>query len=215
MSNKLEGTVFISGVINDCEFSAEGSTEGDASTGEYKVRLDYKSVPKGWDPLMYTDVKVSLIFLKEENDGLNFLSLAGGKYTSSGSIDFGDGNSLRNNTMIEVQGSRIRAVYVMYGTAKTGDLGGMEFFEETMVPFGPGRIAALGLARWRTRAGEPLDAIFSTRYDFSPKKSLSRPQVRRIEPRPSFDKSRACFDCTYRGRVFALPRGVEVASAYV
>jgi Green fluorescent protein len=209
-ATQLSGTVFISGVINDCEFSADGEASGDPATGDYKVHLDYKSVPKGWDPLMYTDVKVSLVFLKEEGGGKNFLAVTGGRYTSAGSIDFDDGNYLRNHTTIEVEGNRIKAVYVMHGSAKTGALATMEFFEETMIPFGPGRIAAVGLARWKAHSGELLDAIFSTRYDFDKKFSLAVPQVRRIEAQPTFDKSSRRFSSSYRGKVAALPGAVRL-----
>jgi hypothetical protein len=215
-TRQLSGTVFISGVINDCEFSADGHASGDADSGQYTVELNYKTVPAGWDPLMYTDVKVSLLFLKEEQGATNFLSLTGGKYTSSGSIDFGDGNYLRNNTTIEVvDGNKIRAVYVMYGTAKTGRLSSMEFFEETLLPFGPGRIAALAVARWKTADGKPLDAIFSTRYDFDKKHSLKQSQVRRIEARPSFDKLTSRFSSTYQGRVLPIPNLVNRAGPYI
>src|SRR6266540_2593677 len=74
----LSGEVRITGVINDEEFSAEGEASGNPTTGEYRVTLNYKHIPRGWHPLMYTDVKVSLLFLKEEGSAVNFLTLCGG-----------------------------------------------------------------------------------------------------------------------------------------
>lgn len=211
---QISGEVRITGVINDEEFSAEGDASGDPSTGEYRVRLEYAHIPTGWHPLMYTDVKVSLLFLKEEEHGRNFLNLTGGSYTSAGTIDFGDGHVLRNNTNIRLLDQRtFRAVYVMYGTARMDELVGMEYFEETMLPFGPGRIAALAIARWNTRSGQPLDAIFSTRYNFDPKYRLDRPQMRRIEAKPSLD--RMTFSSTYTGRVRHLPRLIEEGGPYI
>jgi hypothetical protein len=211
---ELAGTVRITGVINDSEFWAEGEASGNPSTGEYKVHLDYKSVPPGWDPLMYTDVKVSLLFLKEEGKAQNFLRLANGNYTSAGTIDLGDGNVLRNNTRISLLDKRtFVAVYVMYGTAHTGELSSMEFFEETLLPFGKGRIAALGLARWKRPDGTDLDAMFSTQYYLENGSQLAHPQVRRIEAKPNFQEGR--FASTYVGKVRLLPRIIEEGGPYI
>src|SRR5260370_7696428 len=136
---------------------------------------------------MYTDMKVSLLFLKEEEGGQNFITLAGGHYTSAGTIDLGDGNVLRNNTSIQMLDDRtFKAVYVMYGTAQLGELGELEHFEETMLPMGPGRVAALALARWKRPRGEPVDAMFSTRYHFASERSLSAVHVPRIHAHPQF-----------------------------
>lgn len=220
----LFGEVRVTGVINDEEFAASGEASGDPESGEYDVRLDYENVPNDWDPLMYTDVKVSLLFHREEEGGRNFLTLANGTYRSAGTIDLGDGNVLRNNTVIELLGdNRFRAVYVMYGTAKTGPLEGIEFFEETMLPFGPGRVAALALARWRKEGGEDLDALFSTRYEFDHSNRLDRPQFRRLEAAPTFEatakeQERAkagCFSCRYQGLIRALPPAVDERGAYI
>jgi hypothetical protein len=211
---ELSGKVRITGVINDEEFAAEGDASGNPSTGEYRVRLEYQHVPKGWHPLMYTDVKVSLLFLREEGEGQNFLSLAGGKFTSAGTIDLGDGNVLRNNTNIQLIDERtFSAVYVMYGTAQIGELTDMTYFEETMLPWGPGRIAALGLARWHARDGRDIDALFSTRYAFDGRNQLKRPQMRRIEA--SAKMERMTFASTYEGIVRSLPRAVEEGGPYV
>jgi len=211
---KLSGDVRITGIINDEEFSAAGEASGDASTGDYTVRLEYTHVPHGWHPLMYTDVKVSLLFLKEQDQGQNFLSLTGGHYTSAGTIDLGAGNILRNNTVINLTDkNHFTAVYVMHGTAHTGDLSTMEYFEETMLPFGPGRIAALGIARWKTKDGKPLDGLFSTRYMFDQKHRLNRPQMRRIEAKPSLREM--TFASTYTSLVRALPRLVEEGGPYI
>ncbi|GHF33193.1 hypothetical protein E5082_31910 [Streptomyces griseoluteus] len=80
---------------------------------------------------MYTDVKVSLLFHREEVEGKNLLSLANGTYRTAGTIDLGSGNVLRNNTVIQlVNEDRFNAVYVMNGTAQTGELENIEFFEE-------------------------------------------------------------------------------------
>jgi len=194
----LTGDVRITGVINDQEFSADGTATGDPDTGEYEVQLDYERVPAGWHPLMYTDVKVSLLFHREEGDGKNFLTLAGGRYTSAGSIDLGDGYVLRNNTMIELLDKHsFRAVYVMYGTAVTGELTGFDEFEETMLPLGPGKIAALAIARWPRADGTSLDAMFSTRYQLANGGRLHRPQFRKMEAEPSFDGR--SFRSRYRG----------------
>ncbi len=213
-ADRLSGEVRITGVINDEEFSASGEASGSPSTGEYTVRLDYASIPRGWHPHMYTDVKVSLLFLREEGNGKNFLSLAGGKYTSAGTIDLGDGNVLRNNTVIELLDERtFRAVYVMYGTAQVGELGPMEYFEETMLPWGPGRIAALGLARWTRPDGQPIDALFSTRYNFDERHRLDRPQFRRIEAKPRMEAR--TFAASYTGFVQHLPRHIEEGGPYI
>ncbi len=117
MARELSGEVRVTGVINDEEFAAEGEASGDPETGRYKVTLRYDNVPDGWDPIMYTDVKVSLLFHREEGRGQNFLSAAGGTYRSAGNIDFGQGDLLRNNTVIELlDESTFRAVYVMHGS---------------------------------------------------------------------------------------------------
>src|SRR6266487_4292281 len=106
MNEPLSGTVRITGVINDDEFAAEGEASGNPETGEYAVELRYERVPRDWHPLLYTDVKVSLLFHREEGHGQNFLSLANGKYRSAGTIDLGQGNVLRNNTVITLLDER-------------------------------------------------------------------------------------------------------------
>jgi hypothetical protein len=215
MSNKItemSGDIRITGAINDEEFSAQGSASGNPSTGEYKVRLDYTNIPKGWHPFMYTDVKVSLLFLREEDGGTNFLNLTAGTYKSAGTIDLGDGNILRNNTNIKRTGSNtFVAVYVMNGTAHIDELVGMDYFEETMLPFGPGRIASLAIAQWKTKR-KPVEALFSTRYLFEEKYRLDRAQFRRIEATPQFDGK--SFTCTYKAFVKALPK-VEEGGPYI
>jgi hypothetical protein len=211
---RLSGDVRITGVINDQEFSASGDAAGDPDTGEYEVRLEYEHVPEGWHPLMYTDVKVSLLFHREEGRGKNFLTLADGRYTSAGTIDLGGGNILRNNTMIELLDERtFRAVYVMYGTAQTGELTRMHHFEETMLPLGPGRVAALALARWERKDGSELDALFSTRYQWSGGGQLAHPQFRKLEAEPSFDGK--TFRSSYRGFIKHLPAAVEEGGPYI
>lgn len=211
---KLSGDVRITGIINDEEFSASGEASGDSSTGEYTVRLEYAHIPKGWHPIMYTDVKVSLLFLREQDQGQNFLTLTGGRYTSAGTIDLGGGNILRNNTVIKlIDETHFTAVYVMHGTAQTGELSTMEHFEETMLPWGPGRIAALGIARWKTVHGKQIDGLFSTRYMFDEKYRLGRPQVRRIEAKPSLREM--TFGSTYTSFVRALPRLIEDGGPYI
>lgn len=210
----LHGEVRITGIINDEEFAAEGEAEGSPETGEYSVRLAYERVPTGWHPLMYTDVKVSLLFLREEKGGQNFLTLAGGSYRSAGSIDLGEGNLLRNNTDIRMIGNdTFRAVYVMHGTAHTGELTGMDYFEETMLPFGDGKVAALALARWSRREGDPVEAIFSTRYMFDSGRQLEHPQFRRVEAQPSFTDM--VFESRYQAYVAELPRDVEAQGRYI
>lgn len=210
----VSGDVRISGVINDVEFSAAGEASGDAATGEYRVELRYAGIPKDWHPFMYTDVKVSLLFLREEENGKNFHTLADGIYTSAGTIDLGGGNVLRNNTVIRmVDANTFTAVYVMYGTARMDELVSMEYFEETMLPWGPGRVAALGIAQWKTQQGDSVDALFSTRYHFDPQYRLDRPQVRRIEAKPALNGT--TFSSTYRAFVRPLPRIIEEGGPYI
>jgi hypothetical protein len=100
-------------------------------------------------------------------------------------------------------------VYVMYGTARTGDLAGIERFEETMMPYGPGRIAALAIARWRRKDGSSLDAIFSTRYEFGEEFGLEHPQFRRLEAKPVFEDG--TFRCSYTGVIRPLTEGVDLS----
>lgn len=210
----ISGDVRISGAINDVEFSAEGEASGNPATGEYSVTLRYNQIPDGWHPLMYTDVKVSLLFLREERGAKNFLSIAKGTYRSAGHIDFGEGNVLSNHTSIRmIDAKRFSAVYVMNGRAHTGELTGMDFFEETMLPFGSGKIAALAIARWTRRDGSKLDAIFSTRYTFDPKYSLDRAQVRRIEAKPTLKAN--VFSSEYTAFVRQLPRGADDGGPYI
>lgn len=209
----LSGEVRVTGVINDEEFAAEGQAFGNPETGEYEVQLEYNHIPRDWDPLMYSDVKVSLLFHRQEGQGRNLLTLADGRYTSAGTIDFGMGNVLRNNTVIETSGDTFRAVYVMYGTARIGALRRMVHFEETMLPYGEGRIAALALARWETETGEPLDALFSTRYELGNGARLRRAQVRVMEAEPTVDGT--TFRSTYRGSIRHLPAVVEDREAYI
>ena len=202
---KIKGAVKISGVINDEEFSAKGEASGNPETGEFMVRLDYTNFPKGWHPFMYMDVKVGLLFLKEICEGQNLLSLAEGNYTAAGSIDLGNGNMVRNHARIKMlDKDTFNAVYLMHGIAHTGELLAMEYFEETMLPMDNGVVAALGIARWKTKEGKPLDAMLSTKYNFDPKLRLKRAQFRRIEATPKLEGM--SFTCTYKGFVQDLPR---------
>lgn len=60
----LSGKVRITGVINDEKFEAEGEAEGNPGTGEFSLQLNYSHVPKNWHPIMYSDPKVGLLFLR-------------------------------------------------------------------------------------------------------------------------------------------------------
>ena len=212
--NLISGDVRISGVINDEEFTASGNASGNPDTGEFQVMLNYENIPKGWHPFMYVDIKASLLFLREEAKGQNFLSLNGGVYRSAGTIQFGDGNILHNHTNIRMLNDRkFTAVYYMQGTAHTGRILGLEYFEETMLPMGNGNIAALAIAKWKSENQKPLTAMLATRYIFDEKKSLKQPQFRRIEAKPKLDKN--VFSCTYIGYVKPLPRVVEKGGAYI
>lgn len=213
--SKLTGRVRISGVINDDEFRAQGEAAGDPETGEYQVHLEYEQVPRDWDPILYTDAKVGLLFQKEDDNSKNMHSLTDGNFLASGIIDLGRGNFLRNNASIKMlDNETFVADYVMHGTAKTGVLNNIDFFEETMVPFGDGVIAGMALARWKTADGNNLDAIFSTRYTLDNKsQTLTGPQLRRLDAHPRCNGS--VFDCDYRGQLQALPRLVERQAPYI
>ena len=210
----LNGKVRIVGVINDEEFAADGDVSGNPSTGEFRVRLDYNHIPAGWHPHMYIDVKVGLLFLREEDGGQNFLTLSKGKYRSTGSIDLGGGFSIRNNAEIAMRDEHsFIANYAMFGVAHLGELAELEHFEETMLPMGPGQIAAIALARWKRPGAEPVDAVFATRYRLSEPITLGAVQVRRLHAEPSVRGKR--FECTYTAFVRALPHLVETGGPYI
>lgn len=215
MANKgvLAGEVRITGVINDQEFSATGRASGDPSTGEYDLQLEYERIPADWHPLMYLDPKIGLLFHREEGRGRNVLNARGKGFRSSGTIDLGDGNVLRNNAVIRVDGDRISASYVMYGTARTGDLAAVDFFEETVLPFGPGKLAGLAIARWKRSDGSTLDGLLSTRYEFDPATSLERPQLRKMEATASLDGGK--YHSQHRGLIRHLGSVVEEGGPYI
>jgi hypothetical protein len=211
---KLSGEVRITGVINDEEFSAAGEASGDTSTGDFRVKLEYTHIPKGWHPLMYMDVKVGLLFLREEGQGQNLLSLADGSYTSAATIDLGDGNIVRNNAVIKRTGETVFiANYAMFGTAHISELVSMEHFEETMLPLGSGRIGALGLTRWKTADGKVVDGLSMTKYKFDEKRQLGRPQVRKLEAKPTVRGMTV--ETHYTSFVRHLPRPIEDAGPYI
>jgi hypothetical protein len=213
-NSDMQGEVHISGVINDEEFSAHGEASGNPQTGEYRLELRYSSIPKGWHPFLYTDPKVGLLFLREEEQGRNLLTLARGIYTASTTIDLGEGNLLRNNAVIRmVDANRFVASYAMYGTSRIEALIGMDYLEETMLPMGPGRIAALAIARWSTADGGKIDAILSTRYTFDVQHRLDRPQIRRIEVQPDLQAN--TFTARFTGSARSLPRLIEEGGPYI
>lgn len=213
---ELSGKVRISGVINDEKFEAEGDAQGNTETGEYSLRLNYDHIPRNWHPTLYSDPKVGLLFQREEGRGQNYLSLTGGTFRSSGFIELGEGFLLRTTAVIRLLDQRtFQAVYAMYGTAHTGDLTGLDFFEETMLPFGPQQVVGLGLSRWRRGDGSTLDGVSLTRYHFDSGPGLRGPQVRRVDLSPEFDKRRGAFSGKFRGHVKALPRLVEEGGPYI
>lgn len=214
----LTAEIRITGAINDEEFGATGNATGDPQTGKWHLRLDYSNFPANWHPFLYVDAKVGLLYYREHEGGKNMLSLAGGSFRASSTIDLGHGFILHNNAEIKrVTQTHFRASYLMYGTIRTFELTEVESFQEIMVPVGPGRVAGLALARWRGGV-EKLEAIMSTRYDFEPVGSLDQTQLRVLTAEPSL--TGRTVEIGYRtevapfssfGNVFT-PAGLHVAS---
>lgn len=168
---------------NDLVLALSDPTMG----GTALARSSYGSVSIARDPLMYTDVKVSLLFHREEDGAKNLLTLSGGNFRTSGTIDLGGGNLLRNHSVIQMEAGSFKAAYIMAGTAHTGALSTLEYFEETMFPFGPGRIASVAVARWSRQDGPPLDALFSSRYEWDGDATLDEPQTRQFRSHARLD----------------------------
>jgi hypothetical protein len=72
-----------------------------------------------------------------------------------------------------------------------------------MLPFGPGKIAAMSIARWKTKGNTTLDAVISTVYTFEEKDTLNLAQVRRFDATPKLENN--SFSCTYKSVVKGLP----------
>lgn len=197
----LTAEITIAGAINDEEFRASGEAAGDPGSGEWRLRLDYTNIPNHWHPFLYIDAKVGLLFIKELGGGQNMLTLADGSYRASSSIDFGAGNLVRNNAVIERKdNSTFRAAYLMHGTVRAFDLHEVLTFDEVMVPVGPGRVAGVAIGRWKGL--ETLEAVMSTRYIFDVARTLDQVQVRRFDCEPTLQGN--TFECLYRAEVGVL-----------
>jgi len=213
-NGRISGSVHITGIINAHEFSAHGTASGDPATGDYRLSLEYDEIPPGWHPFAYVDPKVGLLFHREEDGGRNLLSLADGTYRSAGTLDLGEGNFLHNNAHIRMTGATtFEASYMMFGTAHLHELAAVDYFEETMLPMGPGRLGGLALTRWSGRNKEVIDGFLATRYQMASKRGLDRPQLRRFEAKPSLKGN--VFTCEFNGYVRALPRMVEAGGPYI
>lgn len=175
---RLEVNVF--GVINDQKFNMTGSGNIDPKTGNADIRLGYSCCPPDWNPMNYSDPLVLLAGYREENGGVNFMTLSDGSYRAESTIDFGGGLSLRKTATVKAEGDVLIAEYSLFGAARLARIKSIEPYEEYMIPAGDGQIIAVGLAKWNTADGM-VQAVVSSRYFFESKRTLKYPQIRRFK----------------------------------
>jgi hypothetical protein len=200
---RIKADVF--GCINDDKFSARGDGTVDPATGRATIRLTYSRIPQHWSPLNYSDPLVLLAGYREDQRGLNFLSLAQGGYSAVATIDFGAGLALRKTATINWEGDVVNAWYCLHGSARCPGLVSADPYEEYMHPDGDGKIIAVGSARWRTSGGEIIEALVSSRYTFTEHPNVLKvPQVRRFQVTSSVSADGLVFTGDYETSVTAL-----------
>lgn len=193
------------GVINNEKFTTEGRGNIDPTTGEAYIHLRYSSVPPNWNPLNYSDPLVLLAGYREEEGGLNLMSLSKGSYKVESTIDFGDGHYLRKTASVRLQGDTLMAAYSLFGTARVSDIVSVEPYEEHMIPAGDGQMIAVGLAKWKTVDNNTIQALVSSRITFEePKEILKSPQIRRFEVDPSLSEDGLEYKAKYKTRVTSV-----------
>lgn len=197
--------VNVFGVINDQKFTTTGSGQIDPVTGEADIQLCYSCCPPDWSPLNYSDPLVLLAGYREENGGLNFLSLAKGGYRAESTIDFGGGLLLRKTATIRVEGDHLIASYSLFGAARVANIESIEPYEEHMIPAGDGQMIAVGLAQWKTTDKKTIQAVVSSRYIFDePREVLKSLQVRRFEAKASLAKDGLEYNAHYKTSVTSI-----------
>ena len=197
--------VNVFGVINDQKFTTTGRGHIDPETGEADIQLCYSCCPPEWSPMNYSDPLVLLAGYREENNGLNFMSLAKGGYRAESMIDFGGGLFLRKTASIRVEGNILIAAYSLFGAARVADIVSIEPYEEHMIPAGNGQIIAVGLAKWKTTDDKTIQAVVSSRYIFDePTEVLKCLQVRRFEVKASLGKDGLEYNAHYKTSVTSI-----------
>jgi hypothetical protein len=174
--------VDIIGAINDRKLKAKITGYIEDTTGTGELEFKYSEVPPApyWHPLNYTDPLVLLPGYRSVRGAPTFASLAPpGSFSAECTLDFGNGLLLRKGANIEVRldGSLHAGGYFMTGVARSGhiaDVLGTKYktpyeYREFMHPAGPGQIIGIGYASWPRlhQAGDPIEAVVSTRYRFA------------------------------------------------
>src|SRR5262249_49751393 len=180
MGGAMRIRIRVIGCVNDQKFTSRVSGRTDPETEQASISLAYSNLPALWQPFNYSDPLVLTPDYREEDEALNFRSLAQHGFTAACTIDFGHGLMLRKTAEIRWAGGELQGGYAIMGTARCPDIVGAEPYEEFMHPAGDGTLIAIGMAHWRTGSGEIIEACVSTRYKFDePKDVLKIPQVRR------------------------------------
>lgn len=178
--NQVKLDINIIGVINDTKFTAKGSGIGE--DGKTSLKLEYSDIPKGWDPLVYSDPLINLSFLKEIRGARCLGMLTGPDYTAERVFDFGKGQQLRALAKIYREGGNVTVgSYSMIGTVHLPQLTEVYPFEEIMIPSGPGDAIGIGMLRFKAITGDNIDAVASTRYHFSKNLRIPFVQIRRAQ----------------------------------
>ena len=182
-------SVFVFGNINDEKFTAIGTAEPGATA---TIRLQYSHVPADWSVLAYSDPLVLLLGYGGEG-APNMTTLAGGKFSTVSTIDFGRGLMLRKTATIDCHKGvgpqepvrdphQVCAMYDIVGGARTGGITKILPYEEHMHPHpdNPNEMLGLGLARWETGGGGKIEALVSTRYRFQRTQAAASDAPRRL-----------------------------------
>jgi hypothetical protein len=194
----------IVGFVNDCEFRVQGRGRIDPRSGHASIELRYSRCPPDWTPLNYSDPFVLLAGYRELDGGMNFSSLATGGFHAESTITFGGGLALRKVATVRVRKGELVANYGIMGTARVGHIRGISPYEEFLHPVGEGQLLGVGLATWTT-AGDPVQALVSTRYWFDQRKRIVvRPEVRGFRVKAQVSRDRLLYKARYETYVKSL-----------
>jgi hypothetical protein len=174
----------IAGTINNQEFTGSGHSVGDPALGNPEVTITYSRIPDDSNVLgnfIAIINMLSTLLSKEVPPAKSFLSLTGGNYGFSRSVEgpnvrlyaFGNMRRLRPNNLV------LRST--ISGKISQGISGTVGKWQGVQMPEGPGRVRESMVIPISFSDGTTETVFVVTNYTFDPSVNLPSLQVREIE----------------------------------
>jgi|GEM_PF-6037935 len=193
MSDIYHVAIEVSGNINGEDFTGTGESTGDRNLGNPSVTIKYSRIPKGSNVLgNFISIinMLSTLLSKEIPPAKGFLSLTGGNYGFSRSVEGPNVSLFSSGSMQRVDANNLVLRSRITGKINQAPTATVERWEGVQLPDGPGRVREVMILPVRSNGKEVETVYVVTNYNFDPSVSLPSLQVREIEIQPQLSELR-------------------------